>query len=228
LLDRRARRTLHDEGATMYVPPHFEENRTDVLHQLVRDHPFAVLVTLTPGGLEANHVPLELDPAPAPLGTLRGHVSRANPVWRTLSADVEALAIFQGPDHYITPGWYATKRDTGKVVPTWNYAVVHAYGPVRVFEDAGSLRALVERLTARHEADRPAPWQVSDAPADYLAAMIRGIVGIELPITRLVGKWKVSQNKSEADRAGVGDGLEAQGEPEADAMAALVRRPRLS
>lgn len=208
----------------MYVPSNFEETRTDVLHQLVRDQPFAVLVTHTPDGLDANHIPLELDPAPAPLGTLRGHVSRANPVWRTASSTVEALAIFQGPDSYITPAWYATKRETGKVVPTWNYAVVHAYGPLRVIEDPAWLRALVERLTARHEAGRPAPWQVSDAPADYVAAMIRGIVGIELPITRLVGKWKVSQNRSEPDRAGVAAGLQSLGDPGAAAMAELVER----
>lgn len=209
----------------MYVPPHFEETRTEVLHQLVHDHPFAALVTHTPGGLEANHLPLELDPEPAPLGTLRGHVSRANPVWRTASAAGEVLAIFQGPDRYVTPAWYATKRETGKVVPTWNYAVVHAYGPLRAIDDPAWLRALVERLTTRHEASRAEPWQVSDAPADYLAATIRGIVGIELPITRLVGKWKVSQKRSEPDRDGVADGLRELGDPEALAMAALVGRP---
>ena len=209
----------------MYVPSHFEETRTDVLHQLVRDHPLAVLVTHTPDGLDANHLPLELDPAPAPFGTLRGHVARANPLWRTASATVEALAIFRGPDHYISPGWYPTKRETGKVVPTWNYAVVHAHGPLRVIDDPAWLHALVERLTARHEAGLPEPWRVSDAPPDYIAARVRGIVGIELPITRLVGKWKASQNKPEADRAGVADGLRALGDPEATAMAELVGRP---
>jgi transcriptional regulator len=208
----------------MYVPSHFEETRVDVLHQLVRDRPLAVLVTHTAAGLEANHVPMEFDPEPAPLGTLRGHVSRANSVWQTVSPAVEALAIFQGPDHYITPAWYATKRDTGKVVPTWNYAVVHAYGSLRIMDDPVWLRALVERLTNRHEAERPEPWRVTDAPADYIAAMVRAIVGIELPITRLVGKWKVSQNKSAPDRAGVADGLQAAGEPDAAAMAELVRR----
>lgn len=207
----------------MYVPSHFEQTRTDVLHQLVRDHPFAVLVTHTPGGLDANHLPLELDPEPSPLGTLRGHVARANPVWRTVTPTTEALAIFQGPASYITPSWYATKRETGKVVPTWNYAVVHAHGPLRVIDDPAWLRGLVERLSARHEAGRPEPWQVTDAPVDFITAMVRAIVGIELPITRLAGKWKVSQNRSEADRAGVADGLEALGDPEAAAMAELVR-----
>lgn len=209
----------------MYLPSHFEETRTDVLHQLVRDYPLAVLVTHTPDGLDANHIPLELDPAPAPFGTLRGHVARANPIWQLASGStVEALAIFRGPDRYITPAWYATKRETGKVVPTWNYAVVHAHGPLQVIDDPAWLHALVERLTTRHEAGRPDPWKVSDAPDDYVAARIRGIVGIELPITRLVGKWKMSQNTPEVDRAGVVDGLRAQRDPEADAMAEWVDR----
>jgi transcriptional regulator len=208
----------------MYVPSHFEETRVDVLHQLVRDCPLAVLVTHTSTGLEANHLPMELDPEPAPFGTLRGHVSRANPVWQTVSGAVDALAIFQGPDHYITPAWYATKRATGKVVPTWNYAVVHAYGPLRVVDDPAWLRALVERLTNRHEAARSEPWHVHDAPDDYVAAMVRAIVGIELPIRRLLGKWKVSQNRSAPDRSGVADGLQAASEPTAAAMAELVRR----
>lgn len=206
----------------MYVPSHFEETRTEVLHRLVHDHPLAALIAYTPDGLEANHVPLELEPGLGPLGTLRGHVARANPMWRTASSAVEALAIFQGPDHYVSPGWYATKRETGKVVPTWNYAVVHAYGPLRVIDDPVWLHALVERLTARHEAGRAAPWQVTDAPADYIAATSRGIVGIEIPITRIVGKWKVSQNRTEADRAGVADGLQAEGALAATAMAELV------
>jgi transcriptional regulator len=209
----------------MYVPSHFAETRTEALHRFVHAHPLAVLVTHTADGLEANHLPLELDPAPAPLGTLRGHVARANPVWRTFSPGVEALAIFQGPDRYITPAWYATKRATGKVVPTWNYVVVHAYGPLRIIEDGAWLRALVERLTARHEAGRADAWKLSDAPAEYVDAMLRGIVGLELPITRLVGKWKVSQNRPEADRAGVVAGLHALGDPESAAMAALVQRP---
>jgi transcriptional regulator len=208
----------------MYVPSQFAETRTEVLHAFVRDHPFSTLVTQTADGLEANHLPLELDPSPAPLGTLRGHVARANPLWRTFSPGVDALAIFQGPDRYITPAWYASKRETGKVVPTWNYAVVHAYGPLRVVDDPAWLRALVERLTVRHEAGRPEPWRVTDAPDEFVAAMIRSIVGLEIPIARLVGKWKVSQNRSAADRHGVVRGLAALGDPEAAAMAELVRR----
>jgi transcriptional regulator len=210
----------------MYMPSHFAETRTEVMHQLVRDHPLAVLVTHTADGLDANHVPMEIDPKPAPFGTLRGHVSRANPMWKLAAASpssaIDALAIFQGPDGYISPAWYETKRETGKVVPTWNYAVVHAHGRLRAIDDPVWLRALVERLTVRHEAGLPAPWQVTDAPADYVEAMVRGIVGIELSITRLVGKWKVSQNRSEPDRAGVARGLRELGGAEAEAMAELV------
>jgi transcriptional regulator len=208
----------------MYIPRHFEETRVDVLHELIRAEPFGALVTLGAGGLEANHVPFELDAAAGPLGTLRAHVSRANGVWQAGRADVEALAIFQGPQRYVTPSWYPTKAETGKVVPTWNYVVVHAYGPIRVIDDPAWLRAHVGRLTDRHEADRERPWQVSDAPEDYVAAQVRGIVGIEIEVTRLAGKWKVSQNRGEADRAGVATGLRADADPASAAMADLMER----
>jgi transcriptional regulator len=208
----------------MYLPKHFEETRIEVLHALVRAHPLGALVTLGAGGLEANHLPFEIDPAPAPFGTLRGHVARANPVWRELSRGADALAIFQGPAIYVSPSWYPSKQADGKVVPTWNYAVVHAYGPLRAIDDAAWLRAFVERLTNRHESGRPGPWQVSDAPADYVDKMVTAIVGIELPVARLVGKWKASQNRPAADRAGVVAGLEQDGGDAAHAMAALVRR----
>ena len=205
----------------MYIPRHFEETRVDVLHELIRAEPFGALVTLGAAGLEANHLPFELDAAAGPLGTLRGHVSRANAVWKA-SSDVEALAIFQGPQRYVTPSWYPTKAETGKVVPTWNYVVVHAYGPIRVIEDPDWLLAHVGRLTDRHEADRERPWQVSDAPEDYVASLVRGIVGIEIAVTRLAGKWKVSQNRGEADRAGVTTGLRADADPASAAMADLI------
>jgi transcriptional regulator len=205
----------------MYLPKHFEENRVDVLHGLIRAHPLGALVTTGANGLEANHVPFEIDPDPAPFGTLRGHVARANPVWRDDAGD--ALVIFQGPELYVSPSWYPSKREGGKVVPTWNYAVVHAYGTLRAIDDAAWLRAFVERLTDRHEAARPDRWRITDAPADYVDQMVRAIVGIELPIARLVGKWKVSQNRPTRDRAGVVAGLEAQGTDVAGAMAALVR-----
>jgi transcriptional regulator len=147
----------------MYLPKQFEETRVAVLHELIRAHPLGALVTLTPGGIEANHIPFEVDPEPAPLGTLRGHIARANPLWRDFSPDAPALAIFQGPDAYISPSWYATKKITGKVVPTWNYAVVHARGVLRFIDDRDWLRAFVEKLTHRHETRRRAPWKVSNA-----------------------------------------------------------------
>ena len=208
----------------MYIPRHFEETRVDVLHQLMRAEPFGALVTLGRDGLEANHLPFELDTDAGPLGTLRGHVSRANAVSRLTSADVEALAIFQGPQRYVTPSWYPTKAETGKVVPTWNYVVVHAYGPLRFIDDPAWLLAHVERLTERHEADRERPWQVSDAPEDYIAGLVRGIVGFELPVSRLAGKWKVSQNRGDADRAGVTTGLRADADPASTVMADLIER----
>ena len=208
----------------MYVPTHFEETRPDVLHQLIREHSLAALVTLGPEGLNANHIPLELDPGPAPFGTLRGHVARGNPVWRDFSRDVEALAVFQGPQAYISPAWYQTKRETGKVVPTYNYIVVHAYGPMRIIEDRAWLRGLVERLTNRYEAGRAEPWKVTDAPADFVEQMLGAIVGIEIPLTRLIGKWKVSQNRPSADRDGVVTGLREGKDTGAEAMSALVKK----
>jgi transcriptional regulator len=207
----------------MYLPKHFEETRVEVLHGLVRAHPLGALVTLGAGGLEANHIPFEIDSDPAPFGTLRGHVARANPVWRELSRGADALAIFQGAATYVSPSWYPTKQEGGKVVPTWNYAVVHAYGPLRAVDDPAWLRAFVERLTNRHESGRTAPWHVTDAPADYVDKMVTAIVGIELPVTRLLGKWKTSQNRPARDRAGVVAGLEQDGGDAARAMAALVR-----
>lgn len=208
----------------MYLPAHFEETRPEVLQQLIRDHSLAALVTLGPDGLDANHIPLELDPGPAPFGTLRGHVARANPVWRDFSRDIEALAVFQGPQAYISPAWYQTKRETGKVVPTYNYIVVHAYGPIRVVEDRAWLRELVERLTSRHESGRPEPWKVTDAPAEFVEQMLGAIVGIEIPLTRLRGKWKVSQNRPSADRDGVVKGLREVNDSDARAMSAHVKK----
>ena len=207
----------------MYVPAHFEETRPEVLHQLISEHGLAALVTLGSNGLNANHIPLELDPAPAPLGTLRGHVARGNPVWRDFSGDVEALAVFQGPQAYISPSWYQTKRETGKVVPTYNYVVVHAYGPMRVIEDRVWLRNLVERLTNRYEAGTTQPWKVTDAPADFIEQMLGAIVGIEIPLTRLVGKWKVSQNRPSVDRERVVAALRESSGGDAQAMSALVK-----
>jgi transcriptional regulator len=208
----------------MYLPAHFDESRVDVLHGLIHAHPLGALVTLTAGGLDANHIPFEVDHEPAPFGTLRGHVARANPVWREFSRDVEALVIFQGPGTYVSPAFYPTKQQTGKVVPTWNYAVVHAHGPLRAIDDKAWLRDFVTKLTARHEASRPDPWQVTDAPADYVDSMLGAIVGIEIPLTRLVGKWKMSQNRPAQDREGVTEGLRRGGDVEGQEVAELVRR----
>ncbi|MBS1217086.1 MAG: FMN-binding negative transcriptional regulator [Proteobacteria bacterium] len=179
------------------------------------------------GPLAANHLPLLIDPEPAPHGTLRGHVARGNPLWRQMHEGGEVLAIFQGPQRYVTPSWYPSKRATGKVVPTWNYAVVHARGPLLVREDRVWLRDLVSRLTRQQEAGLPQPWGIADAPADYIEQMLGAIVGIEIPVARLQGKWKVSQNRVATDRIGVIDGLVACGDAQALAMADLVdgKRP---
>jgi transcriptional regulator len=207
----------------MYVPSHFAETRTDMLHQLIREYPLGVLVTLGSGGLNANHIPFEIDPEPTPFGTLRGHVARANPVWREVSTDVEALMVFQGPQAYITPSWYPTKQETGKVVPTYNYIVVHAYGPLRAVEDPAWLRDFVERLTNRYEVARAEPWKITDAPRDYIEHMLGAIVGIEIPVTRLIGKWKASQNRPPGDRDGVIRGLREIVDTDATTMAGFVK-----
>ncbi|HVW87061.1 MAG TPA: FMN-binding negative transcriptional regulator [Bryobacteraceae bacterium] len=191
----------------MYTPAHFREDRPDVLRDLIGKYPLAALVTIGPDGLEANHIPLLFDPDPAPHGTLRGHLSRANRQWQNLRPDVEALAIFQGPQAYISPNWYPTKQETGRVVPTWNYAVVHAYGSLRVYDDPARLRSFLDRLTAIHEAKQPVPWKPADAPPEYIEGLLKAIVGIELTITRLEGKWKVSQNQPAENRAGVAAAL---------------------
>lgn len=208
----------------MYLPKHFAETRVEVLHQLIREHPFAALVTHGPDGINANHIPFEIDPQPAPFGTLRGHVARANPVWKEAAAGGHVLVIFQGPQSYITPSWYATKQETGKVVPTWNYAMVHAYGAMRAVEDAAWLRALLTKLTNHHESPRSAPWQLTDAPDEFIERQMKAIVGIEIPLTRLIGKWKVSQNRPAVDRDGVIAGLTQNGDASSLAMAGLVRR----
>jgi transcriptional regulator len=196
----------------MYDVEAFREERVEVLHALIKAHPLAALVVDTAQGLEANHIPLLIDAEPAPFGVLRGHVARANPVWRQFKAGTEAIAIFQGAQGYITPSWYPSKLQHGKVVPTWNYAVVHAHGPLRIIDDVEWLRRLVTQLTATRESSREKPWQVSDAPSDYINSMLQAIIGIEIPVTRLQGKWKMSQNRLPKDRDGVMAGLEQRGD----------------
>ena len=207
----------------MYLPTHFEETRAEVLHAALRAHPLGLLITQGDGGLAANPIPFMLDVAEDGSRVLRGHVARANPLWREARGDVDSLVVFQGPQGYVSPGWYASKAETGKVVPTWNYVMVQARGPLRVKDDAAWLHALVTRLTERHEAPQAAPWAVSDAPADYVATMLRVIVGIEIPLSSLTGKWKVSQNRNAADREGVARGLSDQGTADSAAMAKLVK-----
>ena len=203
----------------MYVPPLFKEDRIDVLHDAIRRTGLATLVTLSQDGLIASHVPMLLDADQAPYGTLVGHLARPNPQAR--GAIGGALAIFQGPEVYITPSWYATKRATGKVVPTWNYVAIHAYGTVQFFDDRDRLREVVTRLTERQETPRAEPWAVTDAPADFTQGMLNGIVGFALPIARLEGKWKMTQNRPAEDRAGVIAGLTAEGRED---VAGLVPR----
>jgi transcriptional regulator len=203
----------------MYVPPHFAEDRLPVLHDAMRASRLASVVTTGPDGLIASPLPMMLDAEAGPYGTLYGHVARANPQWNRSDTSVEALAIFMGADAYVTPSWYQTKRETGKVVPTWNYITVHAYGPITFFEDASELLDVVTRLTTRHEGERAEPWAVDDAPPAFIQSQLKGIVGFRLPITRLQGKWKMSQNRTAADRAGVVAGLHADGD---EVVAALV------
>ena len=206
----------------MYIPEHFEERDTTVLHALVRSHPLGTWVTEVDGQLVVNHIPFVIEPSREPFGTLVGHVARKNPVWQTLSSRVESVVVFQGPQAYITPSWYPAKHEHGKVVPTWNYAVVHAHGMPRVIDDPEWLRQHVTELTGVHESERATPWLISDAPTTYIDSMLRAIVGIEIPIARLVGKWKTSQNRSLPDRRGVIVGLNERGDDESLQMAQMV------
>ena len=210
----------------MYIPKFNEENRLDVMHALIETQPLATLVTVSNSGLIATHLPMVLARSEGPHGTLRGHLSRANSQWRNLNPSIEALAIFSGAHHYISPSWYPEKAEDGKVVPTWNYAVVHAYGPLKIIEDPAWLLSHLNTLVTQHESSFPTPWKTSDAPSDYIASQIKGIVGLELPITRIEGKWKVSQNKSERTLHAVEQGLEDLNTPEALAMRDLIHGKR--
>jgi transcriptional regulator len=214
------------EGHAMYQPPAFREDRIEVQHALIRAYPLGLLITAGPGGLIANPFPVLLDSKASragdaseesdasgagELGTLRLHIARANPQWRELEAVEACLVVFQGPQDYVTPSWYATKRETGKVVPTWNYATVHAWGRPRIMNDDAWLRRQIEDLTGSRESRRTEPWQVGDAPENFIVAQMRGIVGVEISILRIEGKWKMSQNRPEADRAGVIAGFREAG-----------------
>ena len=207
----------------MYTPSQFNENRLEVLQGLIADHPLGTLVTLASDGLNANHIPFEIDSSAGQFGTLRAHVARNNPVWHDLREGVDPMVVFQGPTAYISPSWYPTKLEHGKVVPTYNYAVVHAYGVMRVIEDPAWLRELLQRLSARHEKEAGKNWTIHDAPADFIEKQLAAIVGIEIPIARIMGKWKRSQNQPAVNRSGVVAGLSEIGSDEALAMARLVQ-----
>lgn len=207
----------------MYVPAHFDEPHLDALHALIRQHPFGALVTQGAQGLDANHLPFDLSAQPGEAGILRAHVARANPLWREVKDGDEVLVIFQAGDAYISPNWYPSKHEEHKQVPTWNYMVVHAHGRIRVHDDERFVRALVGRLTKTHEASQPAPWKMSDSPREFIATLMQAIVGIEIEVTRLVGKSKLSQNKEVRDLRGAAEALKAGGmNAIADAMLAAA------
>lgn len=206
----------------MYLPKHFDEPRIEVMHALMQASPLATLVMNSPDGLDANHIPLQLFADPAPLGTLRGHIARANPLSKITNGTLEVLVIFQGADSYISPSWYPTKHETGKAVPTWNYATVHAHGTLRVIDDIDWIRAQIEALTTQMESRLPHPWSVSDAPANYIEKMLGAVTGIEITITRLTGKWKTSQNQPRENQDGVIAALRKDGRDNSSTMADLI------
>ncbi|HEV7259401.1 MAG TPA: FMN-binding negative transcriptional regulator [Bosea sp. (in: a-proteobacteria)] len=207
----------------MYEPSHFKVEDREALFAVMRAHPLATLVTAGEGGLLANPVPFVLHAEEGGRGVLRAHLARPNPQWKAIAAGAEALVIFTGVERYVTPAWYASKQEHGKVVPTWNYVTVQVRGPARAIEDPAWLRAQLESLTRQQEAPRAEPWSVSDAPEAFVAAQARGIVGIEIGIASLIGKFKLSQNRQEADKRGVFNGLAADPESESQAMAQLVK-----
>ncbi len=210
----------------MYLPQHFAESDPAVLQALIKAYPLGAWATCADSELTVNHIPFWLDPSRGEHGTLIGHVARANPVWKTFSKDMPSIVIFQGPQAYISPSWMPTKQATGKMVPTWNYAVVHAHGWPQIVEEPDKIGHIVSTLTDIHEAGQAAPWALSDAPADYIEAMLRAIIGIEIPLSKLVGKWKVSQNRSTPDKLGVVAGLNAQGEmPMANLVGRFIPAP---
>lgn len=198
----------------MYLPRHFEEQRPEALHDLIDKHPLGMLVTHGSDGLDANHVPFELDAGEGPHGVLRAHVARNNPLWQSVAHGDEVLVVFRAQDAYISPNWYPSKHEAHKQVPTWNYRVVHAHGRITVHDDERHVRGLVARLTRRHEANQPRPWKMGDAPPEYIDTMLKSIVGLEVAVERLVGKYKLSQNREARDRLSAAQALIGQGDSE--------------
>lgn len=208
----------------MYIPADFVEDRLDRLHGLIQDEPLGILVTCGLGGLTANHIPFIIDPAAGEFGTLQGHVARSNPVRREPRAVAEVLVIFHGPAAYVSPTSYPSKQADHRQVPTWNYLTVHAHGPLIVHDDVRWLRAQAGRLTQMMEREQSVPWKMADAPRDYIDAMLGDIVGVEIPIARLIGKAKLNQNKADSDRASAAAGLREMGGEDRLAVAELIDR----
>jgi len=209
----------------MYVPAHFHETRSEVLQALIKRHPLGTLVAVTSDGLTANHIPMQATLEAGGRGRLRGHIARANTLWRELAADAAVLAIFTGADRYVSPTWYPSKQEHGKAVPTWNYATVHLKGTIRFIEDAVWLREFVTELTEVYEQGRPNRWHVSDAPPDYMEAMLRAIVGFEIEVTSVVGKFKGSQNRAVGDREGVRSAIKSEREPPTELTEVITDPP---
>ena len=210
----------------MYNPPSFAEHDVEVMHAFIEAHPLGALVTASASGLFATHLPLVLDRELGTHGTLQGHIARANPHHELAGEVAEALVLFSGADAYVTPTMYASKAKHGKVVPTWNYVAVHAHGTLRFVREPDALRRHLGRLTARHEASKPRPWSIADAPADYIEKQLGAIVGVEIEITRLEGKWKMSQNRSAEDVNGMIEGLGASEDEREREVADIVRERR--
>lgn len=209
----------------MYRPTAFAEVRSEELHRIMRDHPLGTIVTHTDKGLDANHIPFELDPTTGSHGTLQGHIARANPLWTEVPDGAEVLVIFRGPQGYISPNWYPSKHETHRHVPTWNYEVVHAHGRLRIVDDEKFVRGIVARLTRRHEAGESKPWKMGEAPADYLDEMLRMIVGVEVEISRLEGKRKLGQNRERRDLDGAVSALRERSQPDLAAAMASAKSP---
>lgn len=207
----------------MYTPPHFEETRIEVLHELILSQPLATLVAYSSNSISANHIPLHLQESRGSIGTLEGHIARTNPLWQELNSGSEVLTIFHGPQFYISPSWYETKKETQKVVPTWNFCVVHAQGSINFISDPEKIMKQITRFTDIQESRSKEPWKVSDAPEDFVHSRLEHIVGIEIELTKLTGKWKVSQNQPQKNKDSVIRNLSDQNLENADAMVNLIR-----